>query len=55
VKRLGSAAEDGWWIERDNPAVGVDSWQVGAIPDGDIVAIAWLRYWPLRRFGSLRP
>jgi hypothetical protein len=54
VKRLGFAAEDGWWIERDNPAVGVDSWQVGAIPDSDVVAIAWLRYWPLRRFGALR-
>ena len=31
--------DDGWWVERDNPAEGVDSWLVGAIPDGDVLAV----------------
>jgi hypothetical protein len=54
VKRLAFPAEDGWWVERDNPAEGVDSWQVGAIPEHDVVAIAWVRYWPLQRIGPVR-
>jgi Peptidase S24-like len=54
VKRLAFPAEGGWWVERDNPAEGVDSWQVGAIPAADVVAIAWLRYWPPRRVGRVR-
>jgi phage repressor protein C with HTH and peptisase S24 domain len=54
VKRLAFAAEDGWWVERDNPAEGVDSWLVGAIPEADVVAIAWVRYWPPRRIGYVR-
>jgi Peptidase S24-like len=54
VKRLAFAAAGGWWVERDNPAEGVDSWQVGVIPQGDVVAIAWLRYWPPRRIGRVR-
>ncbi len=39
----------GWWVERDNPAEGVDSWQVGAVPDGDVVAVVRARLWPWRR------
>jgi phage repressor protein C with HTH and peptisase S24 domain len=54
VKRLAFPAEHGWWVERDNPAEGVDSWLVGAIPESDVVAIAWVRYWPLRRIGRVR-
>ncbi len=54
VKRLASQHDDGWWLERDNPAAGVDSWQVGAIPSYDVLAIAWARYWPPRRAGLLR-
>jgi hypothetical protein len=54
IKRLAFPAEGGWWVERDNPADGVDSWQVGAIAERDVVAIAWLRYWPLRRVGRVR-
>jgi phage repressor protein C with HTH and peptisase S24 domain len=54
VKRL--AFHDdvaGWWVERDNPAEGVDSWQVGSVPDADVVATVLLRSWPLhRRTGS---
>ena len=29
VKRLAVRDDDGWWVERDNPAEGVDSWQLG--------------------------
>jgi hypothetical protein len=54
VKRLGFPAEDGWWVERDNPAEGVDSWQAGAVPPADVLGTVLLRLWPLRRGGRLR-
>jgi hypothetical protein len=54
VKRLAFAHEDGWWVERDNPQEGTDSWLVGAIPADDVVAVVWLRYRPLRRAGPIR-
>jgi phage repressor protein C with HTH and peptisase S24 domain len=54
VKRLAFQAGGGWWVERDNPQEGLDSWQVGAVPASDVVAIAWVRYWPLRRAGWVR-
>ena len=38
VTRRDPAGGDGWWVERDNPREGVDSWQVGAIPRCDIRA-----------------
>jgi hypothetical protein len=51
VKRLGHREPDGWWVERDNPAEGVDSWQVGAIPDGGLLGVVLARVWPApRRF-----
>src|SRR3712207_6774010 len=37
VKRLVHRGEDGWWVERDNPREGVDSWLVGAIPPADVL------------------
>ena len=46
IKRLAFREPDGWWVERDNPAEGVDSWQVGAVPDADVLAIALFRIWP---------
>lgn len=54
VKRLAFRDRDGWWVERDNPLEGVDSWQVGAVPEEDVVAVVLLRYrphvrWLLRR------
>ncbi len=50
VKRAVRREPDGWWLERDNPREGVDSWGVGAVPDGDVVGVVLLRYWPpLRR------
>ena len=33
---------DGWWVERDNPREGLDSWAVGAIPaDGIRARVLW--------------
>ena len=49
VKRLAFRDGAGWWVERDNPAEGVDSWQVGAVPAADVVAMVLFRSWPLRR------
>lgn len=49
VKRIGRREPGGWWIERDNPAEGVDSWTVGAVPDTDVVARVLGRLWPRPR------
>jgi phage repressor protein C with HTH and peptisase S24 domain len=47
VKRLGIRDAGGWWVERDNPAEGVDSWQLGRpVPDADIIGLVVLRVWP---------
>lgn len=51
VKRAVRLEPDGWWVERDNPREGVDSWVVGAIPRTDVVAQVVQRVWPLRRIG----
>lgn len=47
VKRATRREDAGWWVERDNPRAGVDSWTVGMVPDVDVVAVALLRFWPL--------
>jgi signal peptidase I len=49
VKRATVREPGGWWVERDNPDEGVDSWSVGAIRDEDVVAVARARLWPWRR------
>ncbi|HEU4542494.1 MAG TPA: S24 family peptidase [Jiangellaceae bacterium] len=54
VKRVTRRDADGWWVERDNPAEGVDSWLVGAIPDADLVAVVLGRVWPRPRWGTIR-
>jgi len=45
VKRLAHpdpGGSDGWWVERDNPREGLDSWAVGAIPaDGILARVLW--------------
>ena len=46
VKRVARREAKGWWVERDNPREGVDSWQVGAIPDVDVIAVVVARLWP---------
>jgi phage repressor protein C with HTH and peptisase S24 domain len=48
VKRVTARVDSGWWIERDNPDEGVDSWLVGVIPDRDVVGRVLLRVWPPR-------
>ena len=55
VKRATRREPDGWWVERDNPRVGVDSWSVGAIPDRAVVAVVVCRVWPLHRRMLRRP
>ncbi|WP_367186595.1 S24 family peptidase [Sporichthya sp.] len=49
VKRVTRREPEGWWVERDNPAAGVDSWLVGAIPDVDVIAVVAVRLWPAIR------
>ena len=49
VKRVTRREPAGWWVERDNPAVGVDSWTVGAVPDEAVVARVLCRVRPLWR------
>ncbi len=44
VKRLVRREPDGgWWVERDNPREGVDSWQVGAVPAEGLKAVVVAR------------
>lgn len=52
VKRLARRDAEGWWLERDNPSEGVDSWQVGAVGDGAVLGVVAGRCWP--RPGRLR-
>ena len=48
VKRATRREPEGWWVERDNPAEGVDSWAVGAVADQDVVAVLRWRIWSVR-------
>ena len=43
VTRPAPDGADGWWVERDNPREGVDSWLVGAIPTRDVRGVVVLR------------
>jgi phage repressor protein C with HTH and peptisase S24 domain len=50
VKRTSHRQADGrWWVDRDNPREGVDSWVVGAIPEEDVLARVVGRIWPSPR------
>jgi len=49
VKRVTRREAEGWWVERDNPREGVDSWLVGAIPEDDVLARVLVRVWPVSR------
>ena len=46
VKRVVRPEPGGWWVERDNPAEGVDSWQVGPLVDDAVLARVLCRLWP---------
>lgn len=37
--RLCGLPENGWWVERDNQAEGVDSWLLGPLPPTAIKAV----------------
>ena len=54
VKRATMRRDGGWWVERDNPAEGIDSWQVGTIAEPDVLAVVRARLWPVRRSPSVR-
>lgn len=43
VTRPAPDGADGWWVERDNPREGVDSWLVGPIPTRDVRGVVVLR------------
>jgi len=46
VKRISGRDPEGgggWWVERDNPKEGLDSWSVGAIPRDGIRGRVLLR------------
>ena len=49
VKRVVARDPDGWWVERDNPSAGVDSWAVGAVRPEDVLGVVVARYRPLWR------
>jgi hypothetical protein len=49
VKRVAFRDPQGWWVERDNPREGTDSWHVGAVPERDVLAVVVCRLWPPRR------
>lgn len=49
VKRAMLHDAEGWWVVRDNPGAGVDSWQAGPVPESDVLATVVARVWPLRR------
>jgi len=49
VKRATRRVRQGWWVERDNPATGVDSWLVGAVPEHAVAGVVLGRVWPPRR------
>ncbi len=49
VKRVTARVDGGWWVERDNPSEGVDSWLVGAVAASDVVARVLFRIWPMAR------
>ncbi|MEO3938349.1 S26 family signal peptidase [Dermatophilaceae bacterium Soc4.6] len=61
VKRVTHRAPGGagWWVERDNPAEGVDSWLVGAVPEAGVLGLVVCRLprlpGPLGRWMARRP
>ena len=55
VKRLLRHDAEGWWVERDNPREGVDSWLVGTVPDRDVLAVVLARLWPWPALFRRRP
>jgi phage repressor protein C with HTH and peptisase S24 domain len=46
VKRLEHRDAEGWWVSRDNPAEGRDSWSAGPVGEDDVLAMVLGRVWP---------
>ncbi len=46
VKRITRRLPEGWWVERDNPETGTDSWLVGAIAPDDVRGLVVCRLRP---------
>ena len=49
VKRAAFLDHEGWWVERDNPREGTDSWSAGPLATDQVLGVVLLRLWPLRR------
>lgn len=46
VKRAVRLEPEGWWLERDSPAAGADSWLFGAVAVPDVHGVVRARLWP---------
>ena len=46
VKRAARREPEGWWLERDSPSVGTDSWLFGAVGDDAVTGVVRARLWP---------
>jgi nickel-type superoxide dismutase maturation protease len=51
VKRVAWREPGGWWVERDNPRTGEDSFSYGPVPDADVLGRVLARIWPVARAG----
>ena len=49
VKRLEHLDAGGWWVTRDNPVEGRDSWSAGPVPEAGVLAMVLARIWPRPR------
>ena len=48
-RTVGHRDDDGWWVERDNPREGTDSWSAGPLTTEQVLGVVLVRLWPLRR------
>jgi hypothetical protein len=49
VKRVAGHDPDDaerWWLDSDNPREGLTSFDVGSVPDADVLAVVVGRVWP---------
>ncbi len=49
ARRTTELGAPGWWLLSDNPQLGSDSRQYGAIAEADVIAVVLRRIWPLGR------
>jgi nickel-type superoxide dismutase maturation protease len=53
TKRVAAAGPEGYFLLGDNPEGSTDSRQMGPFRRDDILAKAWLVYWPPERFRQI--